>query len=146
MSWRDYDLGDRLEALAGAGRVDRSAATARFAAVLGIDPADRSWRRLAACRGCDPNRFYLGRGQDQRTEPASTLACRSCPVAAECLAAGAGEKIGTWGGVTAAGRRRLRAGLAAGVSPARLFAREAPVAWAARPGRGEDRRRIGGVA
>jgi WhiB family transcriptional regulator, redox-sensing transcriptional regulator len=39
--------------------------------------------------------------------------CPGCPVAVECLAAGMGEKFGVWGGLTTAGRRKLRKSLAA---------------------------------
>lgn len=64
------------------------------------------WHSEAACRGVGADVFYGGRGGD--TGPAKAL-CASCPVCAECLAAGvAGDEAGVWGGTTAHERRAIR--------------------------------------
>lgn len=71
------------------------------------DDENRAWRRAARCRGLDPDWFYPGRGVDP--SPAKAV-CRQCPVRAHCLASAlvAGEKLGTWGGLSEQQRRPLR--------------------------------------
>lgn len=64
-----------------------------------------AWHAEAACRGKDPNLFFPARGQS--TAEAKAL-CHRCPVQAECLTAGLGEKHGIWGGSSERGRRQLR--------------------------------------
>lgn len=64
-----------------------------------------AWHAEAACRGMGPDLFFPARGQS--TAEAKAL-CHRCPVQAECLTAGLGEKHGIWGGSSERGRRQLR--------------------------------------
>lgn len=64
-----------------------------------------AWHAEAACRGMGPDLFFPARGQS--TAEAKAL-CHRCPVQAECLTAGLGEKHGIWGGSSERGRRLLR--------------------------------------
>lgn len=68
------------------------------------------WHADAACRDMDPALFFPGRGE--ATHEAKE-ACRGCPVAEQCLAAGMREHVGVWGGTTERQRRRMRARRAA---------------------------------
>ena len=72
------------------------------------DLPDRpAWQAVAACRGLDPDLFYIDRGES--TAEAKTV-CASCPVIAQCLdfALANHEKFGIWGGRSERERRRLR--------------------------------------
>lgn len=53
----------------------------------------------------DPDLFYPERGEEVATAKA---VCATCPVRAECLAAGLYEKYGIWGGTSERERRKLR--------------------------------------
>lgn len=68
------------------------------------------WRARARCRGVDTSVFYARRGDNITLEVAKRI-CRGCPVKVECLqyALERGERFGTWGGVSEARRRGLRA-------------------------------------
>lgn len=60
------------------------------------------WRQAAACRapGVDPEWFFPESAEDRRR---AVAVCRTCPVAAECLAAADGDddRWGVRGGLTA---------------------------------------------
>lgn len=64
-----------------------------------------AWQSKAACRGCDPDLFFLDRGEPS-TE--ALKICRSCPVKNECLEYGLHERHGIWGGMSERQRRWLR--------------------------------------
>lgn len=64
-----------------------------------------AWHQEAACRGADPDLFFPERGQS--VAPAREL-CDRCPVRAECLDVGLGERFGIWGGTSERERRHLR--------------------------------------
>ena len=66
-----------------------------------------AWRASAACRGSDPEVFFIERGQDDR--PAKAI-CAGCPVREACLeyALAGGETFGVWGGRSERERKRMR--------------------------------------
>jgi WhiB family redox-sensing transcriptional regulator len=68
------------------------------------------WRDRAACRGMGDLFFYRGQGGDEPHHhvAAAKKVCNKCPVKAECLEAGLGEKYGVWGGTTDHERRAIR--------------------------------------
>ncbi|MGH9151004.1 MAG: WhiB family transcriptional regulator [Acidimicrobiales bacterium] len=68
----------------------------------------RVWRRLAACRGLDPDIFFPT--SEDEAGPAKSV-CGTCSVREACLewALTSGEE-GVWGGLTERERRRLRRG------------------------------------
>jgi WhiB family redox-sensing transcriptional regulator len=76
----------------------------------GRDAAD--WRRLAACRGEDPELFFpissVGPAQVQITD--AKKVCARCPVRPACLryALATRQDYGIWGGLTEDERRQLR--------------------------------------
>ncbi|MBM6547242.1 WhiB family transcriptional regulator [Janibacter sp. YIM B02568] len=63
------------------------------------------WAKDGQCRGMDPDALFV-QGKDQR---AAKLACRGCPVIAECLADALDNRteFGVWGGMTERERRAL---------------------------------------
>ena len=67
---------------------------------------ERDWRDSAACKGMDPDVFFLRRDQGGRNAAAKAV-CAGCPVSAECLEVGANELSGIWGGLSASQRRQL---------------------------------------
>ena len=67
---------------------------------------ERDWRHSAACKGMDPDVFFLRRDQGGRNAAAKAV-CAGCPVSAECLEVGANELAGIWGGLSAQQRRQL---------------------------------------
>ena len=67
---------------------------------------ERDWRDSAACKGMDPDVFFLKRDQGGRNAAAKAV-CAGCPVSAECLEVGANELAGIWGGLSAQQRRQL---------------------------------------
>jgi WhiB family redox-sensing transcriptional regulator len=76
------------------------------AALPHLQTANLEWQLKAACRGMDPERFYLPekiRGSHKRSHEAAAKAiCLVCPVMAACLnwAVSVGEPYGVWGGTT----------------------------------------------
>lgn len=66
-----------------------------------------AWQVDAACRGLDPDLFYIERGE---LTASAKWVCASCPVTAECLdfALTHYEKFGIWGGRSERERRQLR--------------------------------------
>lgn len=63
------------------------------------------WRKMAACRGMDPEQWFpLGDGAQARA------VCARCPVADQCLAwaVQVGADHGIFGGLDADDRRALR--------------------------------------
>ena len=66
------------------------------------------WRLHAACRGTDPDRFFLTRGDIEGTRSAKAV-CRGCPVRVDCLleALERREEFGLWGGAGEPVRRAL---------------------------------------
>lgn len=70
-------------------------------------PLKAPWRKLAACRGADPELWFPHPGQDGR--PAIAV-CAGCCVRLECLADAidANEKLGIWGGLPEARRTIIR--------------------------------------
>jgi WhiB family redox-sensing transcriptional regulator len=69
-----------------------------------------TWPNQAACRQADPDLFFEEDGESdhrrQLRERQALAVCSSCPVAAACLEAHAGERFGIWGGLTESDRRR----------------------------------------
>ena len=76
-----------------------------------VGPSDRGddWRDVAACRGIDPELFYIPGDSEAKSAPAVRV-CDGCPVAEQCLgwALKHGEDHGVWGGTTPKQRRALR--------------------------------------
>lgn len=72
-----------------------------------VSSDDRAWMVLARCRGTDPDLFHPGRGESL---DAAKAVCRDCTVREECLeyALLHGERLGVWGGLSEAERRRFR--------------------------------------
>lgn len=82
------------------------------------------WQEFAACRGLDPDLFYLGRAKKVGRKPKDWVpslnpeaddfaeakaVCRTCPVQTNCLAyALSGKEFGIWGGTSENQRRPLR--------------------------------------
>lgn len=68
-----------------------------------------SWRRLAKCRGMDPDLFHPARGQDVS---AAKAVCDGCPVRSECLSealqSSQNDDQGVWGGTSARERMDIR--------------------------------------
>jgi WhiB family redox-sensing transcriptional regulator len=64
-----------------------------------------AWHRQAACRGQGTSAWFPSRGESVEV---GKEVCAGCPVAAECLTAGMGERHGIWGGSSERGRRELR--------------------------------------
>jgi WhiB family redox-sensing transcriptional regulator len=66
-----------------------------------------AWQVQAACRGCDPELWYMDRGES--TTEAKAI-CRGCVVREECLefAVTQKEKFGIWGGLSERERRKIR--------------------------------------
>ena len=66
----------------------------------------QTWRRLARCRGLDPEVFYPVNDDDAE---AAKAVCALCPVREACLegALASREKPGGWGGLTERERRRV---------------------------------------
>jgi WhiB family redox-sensing transcriptional regulator len=79
-------------------------------------PAPESWMEDAACRNLDPDLFFIesSSAEQLRKEAEAKAACRTCPVAAECLAFSIrhDERYGVWGGMNAADRRAGKRGRA----------------------------------
>lgn len=76
-----------------------------------------SWREFAACRGADPEIFFVnstGRGYATKTTTRRALAyCDRCEVTAQCLTyaiSTSRNDYGIWGGMTSSQRIRLRQG------------------------------------
>ena len=67
---------------------------------------ERDWRDSAACKGMDPNIFFLKRNQGGKNAAAKAI-CAGCPVSDECLEVGANELSGIWGGLSGRQRRDL---------------------------------------
>lgn len=65
----------------------------------GYELVTTHWMGRAACRGVDPDLFFVGRGES--TDPAKAV-CATCPVTVECAAYAAklGQKKGVWGGLS----------------------------------------------
>ena len=79
-------------------------------------PDPPPWHVQAACRGAGSRLFFPHtddhRPASQRRYKFGLTYCRTCPVVAECLAAGEAEVFGLWGGLTPTERagRRAKAG------------------------------------
>jgi WhiB family redox-sensing transcriptional regulator len=75
---------------------------------LVIDKKDTQWYDRAACKGTDPESFFVeDRGCDY-TNVVKTI-CKSCPVKNECLNFAVKYRMqGYWGGSTEQERRRMR--------------------------------------
>jgi WhiB family redox-sensing transcriptional regulator len=75
--------------------------------VHGPYPAPPGWRRAALCLGQDPEIWYpIDAGGVE-----AVAICAACPVRLDCLGwpLEHNERDGIWGGVSARGRRRIRA-------------------------------------
>ncbi|WP_372672641.1 WhiB family transcriptional regulator [Amycolatopsis kentuckyensis] len=72
--------------------------------------ADEHWRRDAACAEVGPDAFFPKMGDVRHAHAASRRICTGCSVRPECFASAwaADERFGTWGGVTAGEREKLR--------------------------------------
>jgi hypothetical protein len=64
-----------------------------------------NWKEQAACRGKDPELFFVERGDDAGE---AKRICRECPVRLQCLeyALTVKERYGIWGGLGEHERRR----------------------------------------
>ena len=78
-----------------------------LAHIIEAEKADQSWRKQAACRGVDPNLFFVVRGQNATDAKAI---CAGCPVRLQCLdyAVAAYVRQGVWGGLSDQEIRVLR--------------------------------------
>jgi hypothetical protein len=76
-------------------------------------PERPAWHAVAACRGAGPQIFFPRtddhRLASNRRYKFGLTYCRTCPVIAECLAAGESEVFGLWGGLTPTERAGKRA-------------------------------------
>ena len=73
-----------------------------------IDKKDMKWYDDAACKGSDPESFFV---EDRGCEYTNTIKkiCRGCPVQAECLTFAIKYRMqGFWGGTTEQQRRIMR--------------------------------------
>jgi WhiB family redox-sensing transcriptional regulator len=70
-------------------------------------PGDDQWMRQAACRGAPADLWFSERGESTSE---GIAVCEGCPVKAACLeyALSHGQHWGTWGGMTARARTKLR--------------------------------------
>ncbi len=70
---------------------------------------DEVWAIHAACRGMDPDAFFVDRGDVEGVDAAKSV-CRGCPVRVDCLLAATDrcEEYGIWGGAGEPVRRALR--------------------------------------
>ncbi|MHB1509137.1 MAG: WhiB family transcriptional regulator [Acidimicrobiales bacterium] len=81
-------------------------------AVRGVRPMEQipnhNWQQAAACKGCDPDIFFPGRG-DNITARLAKETCAVCSVKTQCLdyALEHGEHFGIWGGVSEKARRKI---------------------------------------
>lgn len=84
---------------------DNARLAERLTAAIASTRAD--WHRQANCRGCDPDMFFLPKGQP--TEAAKAV-CAGCVVREDCLehALTANEKFGIWGGLSRRERLYVR--------------------------------------
>lgn len=78
-----------------------------MSAVEPVHDTGDEWRERAACRGVDPDIFFIERGAS--SGPARAF-CDICGVRAECLtfALDSNEHHGVWGGLSEWQRRKLR--------------------------------------
>lgn len=95
----------------GKDMAERTSSLARLFAV----EAENDWRPKAACRGFDPDMFFVSEDVENRQErrdreAAAKQVCTRCAVVDECLsyALAAGERYGIWGGLNADERRALK--------------------------------------
>ena len=86
-----------------------------------VTDTDTDWRLSAACRGKDPNIFFLEREGKIKAEEAKTI-CQRCPVRGPCAdyAEKNGERYGIWGGLTREDRRGLRREIRTGAAVQRV--------------------------
>ena len=91
------------------------------------------WAKEGQCLGMDPDALFV-QGKDQR---AAKLACRGCPVIAECLADALDNRteFGVWGGMTERERRALLRRRPEVTSWSTLFQNAAAREAALQPGR-----------
>lgn len=70
---------------------------------------DEVWALHAACRGMEPDAFFVERGDAEGISSAKAV-CRGCPVRVDCLLAATDrrEEFGIWGGAGEPVRRALR--------------------------------------
>lgn len=80
---------------------------------VAFDPEDRTWRKLAACRGSDMEIFYPKKGHSPL--PAYSICC-DCSVRMECLGSSLGEPFGIWGGFSERERRGIKRAVKEGAS------------------------------
>lgn len=66
-----------------------------------------TWQQHAACRGLDPELFFVERGNQVGADEARAV-CAVCPVAADCLEENIREAYGMWAGTSPIERRRIR--------------------------------------
>ncbi len=98
-----------------AGRQDINGDLARLALALLRHRDDLDWRRNAACKGSDTERFYdedSARGAYlRRNQLDAKRTCARCPVIESCLswALLVNETHGIWGGLTPSERSELAA-------------------------------------
>ena len=73
-------------------------------------PKTPDWFPRAACRGLDPDLFFLGQWGNPETVKEAKRVCAGCEVRRECLdyALDNCERFGVFGGTTPKQRRRMR--------------------------------------
>jgi WhiB family redox-sensing transcriptional regulator len=76
--------------------------------ILDAIPQRPAWQAEAACRGMDPDSFFLPRGTQPEAVEAARRVCRACPVAVECREWGIDEPHGIWGGLSPRQRQQAR--------------------------------------
>lgn len=108
---------DGKEVMNMASEANRTSSLARL---FRAEP-ENDWRRLAACKGVDPELFFSSDDlPDKRErierESAAKAICLRCTVRTDCLdyAVTAGERYGIWGGLNAQERRAYARGGVAG--------------------------------
>jgi WhiB family redox-sensing transcriptional regulator len=77
-----------------------------------LPPEDLSWMNRGACRGQDIRYFFPDNDTKHLDRYAAERWCSVCPIKQQCLdyAMETYQKFGTWGGLTAQERQRLRRG------------------------------------
>ena len=75
-------------------------------------PSRPTWRALAACRGKPVSWWYPKSDHGHVSYKDGQGICATCPVQAECVTAGKGERYGMWGGRTPRQRPLIAQGTA----------------------------------
>ncbi len=67
-----------------------------------------TWRNKSACRGLDPNTFFVQAGQTRLANKIKRDYCKKCPVRVSCLRYALDNNCkGIWGGTSEHERKKL---------------------------------------